>query len=130
MTTLKPLPCPCCGYKKITMWPMKDYESPLCEMCGLTVCENIIGTGTKTHLSVWNKRTLSPEIAEALNALAAFVYEIEGGNRWPVDWSADRHVQSAIDKAKNIIKVPVWERNGPGWKRAALARIEGLEARP
>ena len=109
MTTLAPLPCPCCGYKKITMWPMKDYESPLCESCGLTVCENVAGTGTRTHLSVWNRRAISPEIAGALK-------EAEKWLKWCVECSeAEGYTRPSAhpDQLRGM--------------RAALARIEGVK---
>ena len=53
-------------------------------------------------------------------------YEIEGGNRWPVEWDNDTHIMPALKAFKDACPMPEWGRNGSGWKRAALA----LPAKP
>jgi hypothetical protein len=51
------LPCPFCGNKKITMWPMGGWYSPLCEQCGATICENCsTGPDTAKQIAAWNRR--------------------------------------------------------------------------
>lgn len=68
-------PCPCCGNENPTLWPMpngdKDsrYYSPTCEICGLTIEENIAGENTEDQAYSWNKRADSPKLKAAREAL-------------------------------------------------------------
>lgn len=60
-------------------------------------------------------------------------YEIEGGNRWPVEWDEDTRIMPALKEFKNAARVagfplPEWERKGPGFKRASLATPEPTNA--
>ena len=60
----------------------------------------------------------------AVQELRALVYEIEGGNRWPVAWDDDSF-GPCIARAKKWLaeqgrSVPEWKRRGPGFKREPL----------
>ena len=68
------------------------------------------------------------ERAEAVNVARRLVYEVEGGNRWPVEWSSEGNIQKSLDEAKHFFArikqvLPELERNGPGWKRANCKQI-------
>lgn len=65
--TDKLLPCPFCGDKKPTMWPMvgmndgSSYKSPFCEICGATIMETVQGEDTGALIKAWNTRAKPPE---------------------------------------------------------------------
>ena len=53
-------------------------------------------------------------------------YEIEGGNRWPVEWDDDTRIEPPLLAFKNALEeigqgLPVWKRKGSGWERTALS---------
>ena len=74
-------------------------------------------------------RADAAEMRQALGACRRAIYEIEGGDRWPVDWSSDKmhaHIQAAkgaLRKARFAIEE--WVKASPGYKRAALKELEG-----
>lgn len=55
-TILKP--CPFCGLKRITLWPMPGgYGSPVCERCGATIHENFnTAETTDAMVKAWDRR--------------------------------------------------------------------------
>jgi Lar family restriction alleviation protein len=59
MAKLKP--CPFCGNRDVTLWPMDTdtefpWHSPYCEICGATIMETVTGKNTKAQIKAWNKR--------------------------------------------------------------------------
>lgn len=69
------------------------------------------------------RETLDQKKDAVIEAAARVVYEIEGGNRWPVEWGQEGRINTAIHDFNKVHPLPKWERNGSGWKRAALAAI-------
>ena len=68
------------------------------------------------------------ETLRAIVGLARrLAYEIEGGNRWPVEWDEDTKIMPHLAAFKAASPLPEWERNGPGYKRDALSSPDSTE---
>ena len=73
--------------------------------------------------------SLKKEIAakdSLIREARVLVYELEGGNTHPVDYSEDRHVFPPLKSFKDSLTkaglgLPEWESDRPGWKRKALS---------
>ena len=65
--------------------------------------------------------------AELREISVRLAYEIEGGNRWPVDWDEETCIMPALSGLKEQLKkmgvpVPEWIRKGAGWERAHISQ--------